>query len=588
MKALLILLLCGCLPADSATYHVNAATGNDALAAGPWKTLNRAATQVVAGDTVLVAPGVYLEFVKLARNGTAGKPITFRAEGSVIISGAVPALRKMDGAWKLENAALQLYSTLLTNRPARVLYDHVDLFPYASINALQAFTVGDKTPGPRHGFAHVASEKKLYVRLHEAGKYGDRDPRRHTMKVSPPSGTGGALRQISQPSHYNFGIVLPGANFVILDGFTFETPGVAGVYVRGGNVLVRNCTFLGCRTGVAGNSDSFDENQRTNDVTVEYCSFSQFPTFDDVIEVVDRAQSLGELPAFYWWQRKGGDQTYELGLVLKAGSRWIIRNNRVTDALDALSSWSVGSAKDLEISNNRFERLVDNGVETENNAANVRVFGNWFIDVFEPISWQPLGEPPWPGPVWFYRNVITTTLVGRALWPKLTWQPGCVKIRPKAGSSFPATVPGAGFLFFNNTVHFPAGDCFTLSSDPVSAPGNFHFINNAFAADTLSSVALPNVSGMQFASNFVAPSSAGQPGPGRIFANASGRQFASFDALQFTDPAKLNFAPKPGSPLLAAGIARPDLPGSSRDVGAISKGSPGTPPETGPRAIPSL
>ena len=104
----------------------------------------------------------------------------------------------------------------------------------------------------------------------------------------------------------------------------------------------------------------------------------------------------------------------------------------------------------------------------------------------------------------------------------------------------------------------------------------------AFAA-----VAQPNVAAMRFSGNVVAPSATGQPGPGKTFAGLSGREVANVGALKFTDPTGLNFTPKAGSPLLAAGVARTDLPGSSRDVGAFSQGAGGTPPDTGPQSTPS-
>ncbi len=591
LRVLLFLALVPLVSLRAATYYANASSGSDANAGtsanSSWKTLNRAASQVGPGDTVIISPGVYAETVQLWKNGVVGKPITFRAdaiaERRVTISGAVPNLRKLNGAWQLEDSGLALYSARLEFLPARVLYDQVDLFGYGSLDALKKFTVGEKTPGPRHGFAFDAASQKLYVRLHEAGRYGDRDPRKHVMKISPASGTGGALRQISQPSHYNFGILSSGANNVVLQGLTFETPGVAGVFVRGGNVTVRDCWFLGCRTGVAGNSDGFDESQRTSNVTVEYCSFSQFPTFDDVVEVVDRARTLDDLPGFYWWQRKGGDRTYELGLVCKAGTGWIIRGNRIQDALDGLSSWSIGTSKNLLVSNNRFERLVDNAVETENNAANMTVTGNWMIDVFEPVSWQPLGNPPWPGPISVYRNIVTSTAKGRALWPKLTWTAGAVKIKPNNGSSTPPVVPGAGFLFYNNTVVFPSGYAFTLSTQPPSPPKNFHFVNNVFVAEAFSNVSQPAISGMSFSGNFVAPWTAGKAGPGKTFAGTSGRTFPNLDAMQLADPENLNFAPRPASPVIGGGVSRTDLPDSTRDAGAIKSSGNGTAPPTGPR-----
>lgn len=63
-------------------FHV-AVTGDDrrsgASAAGAWRTISHAASQVRAGDTVLIHAGTYEEFVLVRASGDAGAPITFRA-----------------------------------------------------------------------------------------------------------------------------------------------------------------------------------------------------------------------------------------------------------------------------------------------------------------------------------------------------------------------------------------------------------------------------------------------------------------------------------------------------------------------------
>jgi len=69
----------------AATYFVAPApAGNDAnpgTQAAPWRTLQRAANAVIAGDTVRVLDGSYQGF-DLRRSGAPGNPITFRAEGT--------------------------------------------------------------------------------------------------------------------------------------------------------------------------------------------------------------------------------------------------------------------------------------------------------------------------------------------------------------------------------------------------------------------------------------------------------------------------------------------------------------------------
>ncbi len=78
--------------AAAATYHVSP-SGDDTspgTSDKPFKTISRAAQIAGPGDTVLIAPGTYRQWVAVTHSGTPDHPILFQAEktGSVIISGA--------------------------------------------------------------------------------------------------------------------------------------------------------------------------------------------------------------------------------------------------------------------------------------------------------------------------------------------------------------------------------------------------------------------------------------------------------------------------------------------------------------------
>src|SRR3990167_6681558 len=73
------------------TYYV-ATTGSDSnsgTSAAPFKTIQKAANTVVAGDTVKIKTGTYVEKVTVSKSGTSGNPISFanNGDGEVIISG---------------------------------------------------------------------------------------------------------------------------------------------------------------------------------------------------------------------------------------------------------------------------------------------------------------------------------------------------------------------------------------------------------------------------------------------------------------------------------------------------------------------
>lgn len=72
-------------------YYV-ATTGRDSYpgtAAQPFKTIQHAASVMIAGDTCYIAPGVYREAITPTNSGRSGAPISFIAQGSgVVISAA--------------------------------------------------------------------------------------------------------------------------------------------------------------------------------------------------------------------------------------------------------------------------------------------------------------------------------------------------------------------------------------------------------------------------------------------------------------------------------------------------------------------
>ena len=84
---------------DAYTYYVATSNGNDSrtpaqarVLSTPWKTIQKAATNMVAGDTCQIRVGTYRETVTVPVSGTALAPITFQAYNNevVTISGADP------------------------------------------------------------------------------------------------------------------------------------------------------------------------------------------------------------------------------------------------------------------------------------------------------------------------------------------------------------------------------------------------------------------------------------------------------------------------------------------------------------------
>src|SRR2546428_9232867 len=92
LSVLFLPLYCSKLPAApaGAVYYVDGVTGNDfngGTAGAPWRTIQKAANTLVAGETAIVNAGTYYERVLVTRSGTAGNLITFQALGNVLMQG---------------------------------------------------------------------------------------------------------------------------------------------------------------------------------------------------------------------------------------------------------------------------------------------------------------------------------------------------------------------------------------------------------------------------------------------------------------------------------------------------------------------
>src|SRR4051794_36871225 len=91
MASVLLLIVSTTHAALASTYYVSA-TGNDLNAgssSAPWQTIQKAASAMVAGDSVLIGDGDYAGGITPDESGTSDAPITYKAinPGKVIVHG---------------------------------------------------------------------------------------------------------------------------------------------------------------------------------------------------------------------------------------------------------------------------------------------------------------------------------------------------------------------------------------------------------------------------------------------------------------------------------------------------------------------
>ncbi len=85
----ILILLIICLPClvNATTYYVDAVNGNETnngfTKGNAFKTIQKAADVMVAGDKCLVLPGTYSERVQITKSGNSGSPIIFQSQGTV-------------------------------------------------------------------------------------------------------------------------------------------------------------------------------------------------------------------------------------------------------------------------------------------------------------------------------------------------------------------------------------------------------------------------------------------------------------------------------------------------------------------------
>jgi hypothetical protein len=261
--------------------------------------------------------------------------------------------------------------------------------------------------------------------------------------------------------------------------------------------------------------------------------------------------------------------------------------------LEALSMWGVDHSTNLQVYENRFERLIDNAIEAENRAVNLSFHHNEVIDVFEPFSWQPLRAVPWPGPIYIYENLVLTTPAVQGLWKKTGTVPGVWKLGAsennwqrkdiKLDPHEPVRASGEGFLAFNNTVICPGSVAITRVQSPSRFFENFFLFNNVFVLDDLSTNPADRFANIGFATNVGVFLSPQDPATAAAFTANDGVLLPTVEQIGMLDPGKGDFSPGSRSP--AIGKQRPCSPPSAlANSGAIVAGKAWTLPPVGPQA----
>lgn len=269
----------------------------------PGQSLQEAADKLNPGDTLLLAEGTYYQSFNLTRSGTEGRPITIKAAapGKVVITGAMkatPAFEKVEGAvYKTKWAPAKKWRGSGTGQ-TWVVADGRNLYNYNSMEEMKTCQYGKgRDTTPLEGFYYQDGE--LYVRL-----LGGADTGKAEVLISRPDTT--ILVDIKGQEH----IVLEGLRFHVAPNNAVRL----GVHLHPHTVcrhtVIRDCYFCGCYRAIVGQNVRVDRpggamEYGPSNVTIEYCQFSNYPTYDWLHRsmVLEKPASHHDVQQRPWRQR---------------------------------------------------------------------------------------------------------------------------------------------------------------------------------------------------------------------------------------------------------------------------------------------
>ena len=352
----------------------------ETVTVGPDQGLQEAADKLQPGDTLLLADGTYYQVLKLTKGGTPGKAITIKAKtpGKAIVSGAMettPKFEKVEGDVYKAKWGPRKWKGSGTGR-AWMIADARCLYNYTNLEEMKSFQKHGGKPQqntPREGF--VCQDEEVYVRL-----LGGADPNKARIALSRPDA--GVLLEIHGQRH----IVLEGLRFHVAPTAAVKLATLRSEVCK--QIAIRDCYFFGCYEGIRGQgSHKGEEEFGPSDITIEYCQFSNYPT--------------------YQWVRQGNFEETDIwgsiySSVLGSGGiqpgRWVgawkIRHCYLHDCFDGIGVGTTGN-KDPALVNeyayNLLQNCADDSIEFDAiEYAGVRAHHNVFLDGFVFLGLSPV------------------------------------------------------------------------------------------------------------------------------------------------------------------------------------------------------
>lgn len=350
------------VPAPSHSYYVSpTGTGTACSIAAPC-TLAEGIDQADEGEAVVLRGGVYYTGdIALPRSGTPGAPIVVRGYPgeTAVLDGADPATF----TWVAQGGGVYR-ATVNAGWPHLVASDERRLYPYQSLSDVQNLIWG--IPG------FYADDTTIYVRL-----AGNANPNGVAMTVSRHN-TAFTVEQ----------------DYIYFVDLTFRHYGL-GDYAKAiyfdtaDDNLVQGCTFF-------MNDLSIGIKRESHRNVIQDNEFYD-TDFDWPWDAVKDGSGL----------ETGGVRFYDPA----TGRGTVIRRNTFHDYFDGLGLCPEDTAavtNETDLYSNLVYNVGDDGVETDGQCSNVRIWSNTFHDVLMGISLAPV----YTGPVYALRNLVYRTGAG--------------------------------------------------------------------------------------------------------------------------------------------------------------------------------
>jgi hypothetical protein len=408
-------------PIGNKRYHV-ALDGDDNNPGNhgrPFRTIQKAANVVGAGDTVIVHEGIYRETVTIQTSGNQNAYILFKAaEGDeVILDGSFEELAVADAIDNWQNTTINgLYYADISywDAPKYVSKEEERLYLYESLDDLK---IGDLSPG---GWFYDDGAKRLYVKL-----LNGTDPDNYAMHVAK----------------YRRAFYLNGADYIILRGFDVRFYSLQGILLINDaeNNIIEDSIIHNTNHGI--NVDGLNSK-------------------DNLIQ----RNEIYDTSIYNWplgmVKNHNGERC---GIVLHAGPGNVMRENIIHGIFNGIAPyvWPLDTDdrynSEMDIYKNSFYEIGDDAFEPDGASRNMRFWENYLTDIYVAVSVAPVTV----GPTYIIRNTFYNfagtsfkfgTSVQVPVGPVYAYHNTVVTKEPSYRSAlgFPNSAPGVNIMSRNN------------------------------------------------------------------------------------------------------------------------------------------